>query len=45
MTGEPDCLGGIALDFAGIPQRSMKIFHMNTRKWVRGTAWQGGILF
>ena len=45
MTGKPDCLGGIALDFAGIPQRSMKIFRMNTRVWVSGTARQAGTVF
>ena len=34
MRSEPVCLGKISLDFAEIYLGEMKIFHMNTRKWV-----------
>ena len=33
MRSKPACLGGISLDFAGIPPSEMKIFDINTRRW------------
>ena len=41
MRSEPTRLGGISLDFAGIPPGEMKSFHMNTRKWVSPARWDG----
>ena len=39
MRSEPARLGGILLDFAGIPLDKMKIFHMNTSKWDSQARW------
>ena len=39
MRSEPACLGKISLDFAEIYLGEMKIFHMNTRKWVSPARW------
>ena len=39
MRSEEACLGGISLDFAGIPPTEMKNFHMNMRKWTIPARW------
>ena len=42
MTGEPDCIGGIALDFAGIPQRYNENFpyeHAQVGQWACPARW------